>query len=260
MTEWVGQKVLDAFSYARALWELIVRAAWELTRPAERGRQEALRVITRQILFTGVDALPVTSAIALMLGIIVITQAGTQLPKLGAGGLVGSIIVIVVIRELGPLVTALIIAGRSGTAIATELGNMSVNREVTALKLMGIPLQRFIVMPRMVGVVVAMFCLTVYFDLVAVLGGFLIANMQLTIPFEAFIEGITRALSLADVAFTALKPLAFGAAVAAICCHHGLSVRASLTEVPQQTTKAMINSVTVCLVLDLLITIPAYLS
>lgn len=260
MTEWIRQKVLDAFSYAGALWELIVRAVWELTRPAERGRQEALRVITRQILFTGVDALPVTSAIALMLGMIVITQAGTQLPKLGAGGLVGSIIVIVVIRELGPLVTALIIAGRSGTAIATELGNMSVNREVTALKLMGIPLQRFIVMPRMVGVVVAMFCLTVYFDLVAVLGGFLIANTQLTIPFEAFIEGITRALSLADVAFTAFKPLAFGAAVAAICCHHGLSVRASLTEVPQQTTKAMINSVTVCLVLDLLITVPAYLS
>ena len=82
------------------------------------------RVLVRQILFTGVDALPVTTVIALLLGIIIVTQAGTQLPRLGAGGLVGSIIVVTVIRELGPLITAFIVVGRSGTAIATELGNM----------------------------------------------------------------------------------------------------------------------------------------
>ncbi|HET8579505.1 MAG TPA: ABC transporter permease [Nitrospiraceae bacterium] len=259
MIEWVGQRVLDAFNYMWALWGLAVQALLDLLRPSVQGRREAFRVITRQILFTGVDALPVTSAIALMLGIIIITQAGTQLPQLGAGGLVGSIIVIAVIRELGPLVTAFIVVGRSGTAIATELGNMSVGREVAALQLMGIPVGRFIVMPRMVGMVVAMICLTLYFDVVAVLGGFLIAKVKLTIPFDAFAEGIIRALSLPDVALTALKPVLFGSAISAICCHHGLSVKSSYTEVPQQTTKAMINSVTLCLILDLLITVPAYL-
>lgn len=75
-----------------------------------------------------------------------------------------------VIRELGPLLTAFIVVGRSGTAIATELGNMSVNREVTALRLMGIPISRFVIMPRMVGMVVSMICLTLYFDVVAILG------------------------------------------------------------------------------------------
>lgn len=259
MVAWVGQKVLDAFHYVWALWGLISQALWDLIRPGEQGRREAFRVITRQILFTGVDALPVTSVIALMLGIIIITQAGTQLPQLGAGGLVGNIIVIAVIRELGPLVTAFIVVGRSGTAIATELGNMSVGREVVALQLMGIPVGRFIVMPRMVGMVAAMICLTLYFDVVAVLGGFLVAKAKLTIPFEAFLEGVTRALSLSDVALTALKPILFGSAVAAVCCHHGLSVRSSYTEVPQQTTRAMINSVTLCLLLDLLITVPTYL-
>ncbi len=258
MIGWVGQKVLDAFHYVWALWELVSQTLWDLIRPGERGRREAFRVITRQILFTGLDALPVTSVIALMLGII-ITQAGTQLPQLGAGGLVGSIIVIAVIRELGPLVTAIIVVGRSGAAIATELGNMSVGREVVALQLMGIPAGRFIVMPRMVGMVVAMICLTLYFDVVAVLGGFLIAKATLTIPFDAFLEGVTRALSLSDITLTALKPIFFGIAVAAVCCHHGLSVRSSYTEVPQQTTKAMINSLTLCLVLDLLITVPTYL-
>jgi len=259
MIGWVGQKVLDAFYYVWALWGLVSQALLDLIRPGERGRREAFRVITRQILFTGLDALPVTSVIALMLGIIIITQAGTQLPQLGAGGLVGSIIVIAVIRELGPLVTAIIVVGRSGTAIATELGNMSVGREVVALQLMGIPAGRFIVMPRMVGMIVAMICLTLYFDVVAVLGGFLVAKATLTIPFDAFLEGVTRALSLSDITLTAFTPIFFGIAVAAVGCHHGLSVRSSYTEVPQQTTKAMINSLTLCLALDLLITVPTYL-
>lgn len=260
MISWLGQKALDAVRYLWALWGLITQATWDLFRPTQQGRQETLRVVVRQILFTGVDALPVTGAIALMLGVIVITQAGSQLPKLGAGGLVGSIIVVAIIRELGPLITAVIVVGRSGTAMTTELGNMSVGREVVALRLMGIPISRFIVMPRLVGMVISMLCLTLYFDVVAVLGGFLVAKTQLTLPLETFLEGVTRALSFSDVALTGLKPLLFGTAVAAVCCYHGLCVGSSYTEVPQQTTKAMINAVTVCLLLDIAVTLPIYLA
>ncbi|MCK6499714.1 MAG: ABC transporter permease, partial [Nitrospira sp.] len=213
----------------------------------------------RQVLFTGVDALPVTTVIALLLGIIIITQAGTQLPRLGAGGLVGSIIVVTVIRELGPLLTAFIVVGRSGTAIATELGNMSVTREVMALRLMGIPISRFVIMPRIVGMVLSMICLTLYFDVVAVLGGYLVANAELTIPLSAFLDGVVKALSSTDVVLTVLKGVGFGAAVAAVCCRHGLAVGSSFTEVPQQTTRAMINSIVLCLVIDVLITVPLYL-
>ena len=216
-------------------------------------------MLVRQVLFTGVDALPVTTVTALLLGIIIVTQAGTQLPRLGAGSLVGSIIVVAVIRELGPLITAFIVVGRSGTAIATELGNMSVNREVVALRLMGIPISRFVIMPRIVGMVLSMLCLTLYFDVVAVLGGYLVARAQLTIPFFAFVESVIRALSSTDVVLTAIKGLCFGSAVAAVCCHHGLSVRSSFTEVPQQTTRAMINSFVLCLLLDVVVTVPVYL-
>jgi phospholipid/cholesterol/gamma-HCH transport system permease protein len=167
--------------------------------------------------------------------------------------------VVVVIRELGPLLTAFIVVGRSGTAITTELGNMRVAREVVALELMGIRVTRFIVMPRMVGMVLAMICLTLYFDVVSVLGGFFVAKIVLTVPFDAFAQGITRSLSLADVIVTISKGAVFGTTVAAICSHHGLSVRASYTEVPQQTTRAMINSLTMCLALDVLISVTAYL-
>ena len=259
MIEWVGRKAIAGYTYLAALATLFTQAVLDLVLPTRQGRGETLRVLVRQILFTGVDALPVTTVIGLLLGIIIVTQAGTQLPRLGAGGLVGSIIVVTVIRELGPLITAFIVVGRSGTAIATELGNMSVTREVVALRLMGISISRFVIMPRMVGMVLSMLCLTLYFDVVAVLGGYLIADAQLTIPFYAFVESITKALSTTDVLMTAIKGLSFGSAVAAICCYHGLAVRSSFTEVPQQTTRAMINSFVLCLLIDVVVTVPLYL-
>lgn len=255
---WVGRKAIEGYTYLVDLAALVVISLRELANPGRQGRVEAVRVITRQLLFTGVDALPVVSAIALMIGLIIITQAGTQLPKVGAGDMVGNIIVVVVIRELGPLLTAFIVVGRSGTAITTELGNMKVGQEVTALELMGISVARFIVMPRLVGMILAMICLTLYFDAVAVLGGFVVAKAKLTVPFEQFAHAITQSLSLIDVFVTATKGALFGTAVAAICCHHGLSVQSSYTEVPQQTTRAMINSVTICLVLDIFVTVAAY--
>ncbi|MEK6618439.1 MAG: ABC transporter permease, partial [Nitrospirota bacterium] len=92
---WLGRKTIDGYTYLSDLAALAYLSLRELAMPARQGRGEALRVITRQILFTGVDALPVVSAIALMLGLIIITQAGTQLPKVGAGALVGNIIVVV---------------------------------------------------------------------------------------------------------------------------------------------------------------------
>lgn len=255
---WLGQKTIDGYLYLTDLSAQVYVTLRELVTPGRQGRWASLRVTLRQMLFTGVDALPVVSAIALMLGLIVITQAGTQLPKVGGEGMIGSIIVVVIIRELGPLLTAFIVIGRSGTAITTELGNMRVAQEITALELIGIRVSRYIIMPRVVAVVLSMLCLMLYFDAVAVLGGFIIARIKLTVPFHVFAQAVAQSLSLADVLVTAAKGMLFGTAVAVICCHHGLSVQSSYTEVPQQTTKAMINSVTICLLLDILVTVTAY--
>lgn len=255
---WIGHRVLAWYAYLSDLAALVFLSLRELANPVERVRRTASGVIARQILFTGVDALPVMSAIALMLGVIIITQAGTQLPKVGAGDQIGTIIVVVVIRELGPLLTMFIVVGRSGSAITTELGYMRVGQEITALELMGVQVTRFIVMPRMVGMILSMICLTLYFDAVAVLGGFVVAKLKLTVPFATFAQAITHSLSLTDVVVTATKGVLFGTAVAAVCCHHGLSVRSSYTEIPQQTTQAMINSLKICLVLDIVVTGAAY--
>lgn len=255
---WLGQRTIDGYLYLSDLSAHVAVTCRELITPGRQGRWAALRVTFRQMLFTGVDALPVVSAVALMLGVIVIMQAGTQLPKVGGEGLIGSIIVVVIIRELGPLTTAILVISRSGAAITTELGNMCVAQEITALELMGIRVSRYIVMPRVVAVVLSMLCLIFYFDAIAVLGGFLIARTKLTIPFYPFTNAVAQSLSLVDVLGTVAKGVLFGTTVAVVCCHHGLLVRSSYTEVPQQVTKAMINSITVCLLVDILVTLVVY--
>jgi phospholipid/cholesterol/gamma-HCH transport system permease protein len=250
---------MDGAAYAADVLSLGYLSLKDLFSRSPQGRGESFRVISRQVIFTGVDALPVVSLIALMVGGIVIIQAGTTLPRVGAGALLAHIVVITLVRELGPLLTAFIVVWRSGTAISTELGNMRVSQEIAALEAMGISLTRFIVMPRLVGAIIAMICLTVYFDLVAILGGFLFAKIKLTIPLAVYLEEIERSLSVSDLLITVIKAVLFGFTIAIVCSHHGLSVVASSTEVPQQTTRAMLNTVSICLLLDVLVTAGFYL-
>jgi phospholipid/cholesterol/gamma-HCH transport system permease protein len=136
---------------------------------------------------------------------------------------------------------------------------MRVAQETAALEAMGISVIRFIVMPRLVGAIVAMVCLTVYFDIVAVIGGFFVAKAKLTIPLGVYLSDITEALSLPDLGITVIKAVLFGFTIALICSHHGLSVQSASTEVPQQTTRAMLNTVAICLVLDIIVTVGFYL-
>ncbi len=259
MIVWTGRKTVEGLEFAASVLYLGLRAFRELFSPARRGRGEAFRVITSQILFTGVDALPVVGAIALMLGLIIIIQAGTTLPQVGAGALLAKIVELTVVRELGPLLTAFIVIWRSGTAICTELGNMQVAQEIAALDSMGINLVRFLVMPRVAGVIVSMVCLTIYFDFIAIVGGFLVAKIHLTIPIQVYLEEIEEVLSVSDVLITLIKSVLFGFTIAVICCYHGLSVVRATTEVPQQTTRAMLNTVTACLILDIIVSIGFYL-
>jgi phospholipid/cholesterol/gamma-HCH transport system permease protein len=256
---WIGRKSSEGVEYAAELLYLGYLSLRELFSRSSGGRTAALAVVARQIIFTGVDALPVVTVIALLIGLLVIIVAATTFSLVGASALLAHIIVVTIVREIGPLFTAFIVVWRSGTAIATELGNMRVGREIDALEAMGVNLIRFVVMPRVVGTVVALLCLTVCFDVVAVLGGFLVAMPKLTIPLSVYLDDIAASLSLADVVITVIKAALFGLTIALICVYHGLSVARSSTEVPQQTTRAMLNTVTICLVLDIMVTVGAYL-
>jgi phospholipid/cholesterol/gamma-HCH transport system permease protein len=224
-----------------------------------RGQRTTLRVLFKQVLFTGYDALPVVAFIALAIGAISIIQGLNYLPIFGAEGFIGNIIVTVIVRELGPIITAFFVIGRSGTAITAEIGNMVVHHEIEALDSMGVDPIRYLVLPRMFGFAAALVSLNVYFDIFAIIGGFLVAKFVIVTSFSTFLRNVLETLMLSDVLISLLKGLIFGVLIALICSFRGFSVKVSTTEVPQQTTKAVLNSVSALFLSDGIITLIYYL-
>jgi len=228
-----------------------VRTAW-----TERGPSDGivLDVTLRQIYFTGVQALKIVTVVALLLGGAVIIEAFTQLPRVGGESAIGSILVVVVVRELGPILTAIIVIGRSGTAISTEIGYMMVNSEMQAIAMMGINPMRAVVLPRIVGVAAAIACLSFYFNIVALFGGYVFARFIVQYPFHRYITDLSGALGFWDVAVSGIKCLLFGIIVAVVCCQRGFNVRFSFTEIPQATTSAVVTCLYLCFIVNMVIT------
>src|SRR5215471_14428860 len=167
----VGKRTLGAYQRTFGLAETLLGALASAFAPGEAARSVASRLAIRQVFFTGFEALPLVSVIAIFVGATIVIQMqimAAQLP----GELIGRIIVAAVLRELAPLTTAIIVAGRSGTAIATELGNMKANAEILALSSFGIDPLRFVVWPRMIGAIVGVMVLTVYFGIIAIMSGY----------------------------------------------------------------------------------------
>jgi phospholipid/cholesterol/gamma-HCH transport system permease protein len=213
-------------------------------------------IAVRQVFFTGFEALPLVSVIASMLGATIVIQA--QLLGTVSGDVLGRMLVAVVLREIAPLSTAIVVSGRSGTAIATELGNMKVNNEILGLASLGIDPYRFLVFPRLIGTVISVLVLTVYFGALAILGGFF-ANLALYhTSLAAMQSGFAEALVPLDLPLFLCKGLGLGVLVGWLCCHFGMEVGASPTEVPQRASQAVVSSMLACVVFNTAVTVGFY--
>jgi len=222
-------------------------------------RQIGSIVLLRQIMFTGYEALPLIIFLALSIGGLIILEGNYILGGFGQSQLVYVILVTVVIRELSSILTALIVIARSGTAISTELGNMTINNEINLLRSFGISPISYLVVSRFIGVVVGMFLLTIYFNLAAVIGGWLFSTIFYPINFSFFMNQFLYHLSFADIIIFVIKSIVFGMAIALISCYQGLKVTTATTEVPQRTIKAAVTSVIAVIIGDIIITILFYI-
>lgn len=253
---WVSGKIIVFLNLSTLLY-LVFK---ELIAERKKGFPLVFEITLRQIYFTGVEALKVVILISLALGTVIIVQAGTQLAFL-AGGIdfIVPILVLVMFREVGPLLTAIIVLGRSGTAIATELGNMVIAQEIEAIQAMGINPVYFIVTPRIIGVTIAVFCLTTVFIAVGLLGGFWVSKLILPITFSAFLQALQNSLKANDLLLGFLKSLIFGLLIALTCTYHGLTVRFSSIEVPQAATRGVVSAMLFCFATNALLTVLFYL-
>ncbi len=208
----------------------------------------------------GLRLLPMFLFVAAALGLLVIGQTVSWLTRVGAINYLGTVMVIVVVRELGPLLTALLVLARIGTANVIELGTARAMGEVEALEALGIDPVHYLVVPRVVGMALGVFSLTVYLILGALISGYLWAFVQ-DVPLRPgeYFRQLAGALSGLDFALLALKTWAFGFIIAIVTCYHGLAQPLRLEEVSGATVRAVAQSVIACILIDALFII-IYLS
>jgi phospholipid/cholesterol/gamma-HCH transport system permease protein len=219
--------------------------------------QHASRVIhpliRSQVHRAGIRLLPMISFLAFALGLVIIGQTVSLLQRVGAEKYAGLVMVSVVVRELGPLVTALLVLARVGTAIVIELSTSRALGEIEALEALGIDPIHYLVMPRVLGLALSIFCLTVYLIIMALVSGYLFAFVQ-DVPLRPgeYFSQLADSLRWEDFLLLALKTLSFGIVIAVVTCYQGLARPVRLEEVSEITTNAVVESVIACVILDAL--------
>jgi phospholipid/cholesterol/gamma-HCH transport system permease protein len=257
IVERLGQGVFDRarnFAYAMGFFLLVLKESFFYFRT-----KQSRRVLTFQILFTGIEALPVITILSLGLGAIIIIQGVSLLPQFGQGQLVYVILITVITRELGPILTAFIIAARSGTAIATELGNMVVNHEIEAYIANGIDPIGYLAAPRFIGVTVSLILLNVYFNIFGLLGSFVVTSLVTTIDFKDYFFNLMNAMSVADIIFSFLKSAVSGMIISTVAIYYGLKVEQASTEVPVMAIKSVGQGFILLILANAFLTVMFYL-
>ena len=212
------------------------------------------RSTVQQIQRAGVDSLPLVALIALLVGMILALQSAQQLRELGAVHLVADLVAVSVVRELAPLLTAILVAGRVGSAVAAELGTMKVSQEIDALRVMGIDPIPALVVPRVVALGLAVPALTLFADGVGILGGCLVGRTVLGLGAEGYLRASLAALSLEDLWGGVLKAACFGGLTGLVGCYQGLETRGGADAVGRSTTTAVVRAIVLIIAADLFVT------
>jgi len=218
-------------------------------------------LLFKQILFTAVDAFGLIFLVAILAGISIVTQAQVWLSRLGQSTMLGSMLVAIIIREIGPLLVNFIVIGRSGTAVATELANMKVRLEIKVLDAQGIDPMTYLVMPRVIGIVISVVCLAVFFSAISLASGYFVGlAMNVTKgEYSQFVGSVIGAVSPRDIANFLAKTIIPGLTTGVICCITGLEVHGSVTDVLQAATKAVVKSIAAVLVVSALVSVLTYI-
>ncbi|MHC4376284.1 MAG: ABC transporter permease [Planctomycetota bacterium] len=230
--------------------QLLVEVRLVLRHPSRFSIKQTVSVFAR----TGPDALPVITLIHLLIGLVLALQSARQLETFGAEIFVANLVGLSVVRELGPLMTAIVLAGRSGAAFAAELGTMRVSEEIDALRTMGIAPLGYLVLPRLVALMIAAPLLTFVADAVAILGGLSVGWWMLDLPPSAYWANTRAAIGAADVWVGLIKSLCFAAACGLISCERGLATHGGALGVGRSTTSAVVTILFHLVVIDAILT------
>lgn len=208
------------------------------------------RTLLRALHVDGVNALPITGLLTFLIGVVIAYQGAEQLKKFGTNIFIVDLVGISLLREIAPLIVAILIAGRSGSAYAAEIGTMKVTEELDAVRTLGISPMNLLVLPRTLALVIALPLLTVYADALGVLGGMLIASGQLNVSFAEFTGRFEEAVAVRHFLIGLGKAPCFAVIIALVGCYQGFQIRGGVDDVGRRTTISVVQGIFLVIVFD----------
>jgi phospholipid/cholesterol/gamma-HCH transport system permease protein len=253
--EHIGRASTAAWEQATALLGFIGESALALAACFAHPKRLRWRPVLYNIRSAGFDALPIVGLLSFLLGIVVAYQGADQLRQYGANIFVADLVGLSMLREFAPLITAIIVAGRSGSAYAAQIGTMAVTEEVDAMRTIGIEPMELLVLPKIIALVIALPLLTVFADVLGVAGGMIMARAQLGVGYVEFLDRFTHAVSTTAYLVGIGKAPVFAAIIVMVGCFQGFRTQGGADSVGRQTTRSVVQSIFLVIVADALFSV-----
>jgi len=251
LLEFIGHKVLY---FLRILGEVLI-LFWCTVRSFREAPRNTASIIT-QLTIIGFDTLPVASVMAFFVGMVLALQTGMELAKYGTQNIIGGIVGLSMVREMGPVMVSFLVAGRAGSAMAAEIGVMKVYEEIDALRTLEIDPVRYLAMPRLIAALICVPILTLYADCVGMLGGAIIGKLhpRIFVSYNTYMESLQTALKWNEIFAGLTKSLVFGGIIAVICCYVGFNTTGGARGIGISTTRSVVLSFMLILIADYFLT------
>jgi phospholipid/cholesterol/gamma-HCH transport system permease protein len=247
-----GGRLLEGLRHAQDLTRLVGQLLLDVVKLVARPRDGPWRDMSGHIYRIGATALPITALVGFLIGVVLAYLTALQLKQFGADAFIVDVLGISLIRELGPVLAAILIAGRSGSAITAQIGVMRVTEELDAMRVMGIAHGYRLVMPRALALALVMPLVAVWTTLMALAGGMIAADLVLGITPAFFVSALPKAVEISNLALALGKSVVFGLLIALIACHFGLRVEPNTESLGKGTTASVVTSITLVILVDAL--------
>ena len=251
----LGSIVLLVVSHVRGITRLIGQLFLDTLRFIRHPREGPWRDISGHMYSFGATALPITALVGFLIGVVLAYLSAQQLRQFGADSFIVDLLGVSLVRELGPMLAAILIAGRSGSAITAQIGVMRVTEELDAMRVMGIPHGFRLVMPRAIALAITMPLISVWTTIMALGGGMLAADISLDLSPQFFIHALPAAVKIQNLTLALTKSIVFGALIALIGCHYGLRIKPNTESLGQGTTASVVTSITIVILVNALFAI-----
>ena len=251
----LGRRVVESLAQARDITRMVGQLMFDVVRLAQKPSAGPWRDVSGHLYQMGTTALPITALVGFLIGVVLAYLMSMQLRQYGAESFIVNILGISLVRELGPLLAAILVAGRSGSAITAQIGVMRVTEELDAMRVMGIAHGFRLVMPRALALAVAMPLIGVWTTLASLAGGMLAADLAMGITPAFFVNALPEAVSLPNLGIAVLKSIVFGLLIALVGCHYGMRIEPNTESLGKGTTASVVTSITVVILVDALFAI-----